>query len=185
MAIVRNGNKPILLVIDFQVGVVKNAWEAPRIGANIARAVERARAQGAPVLWVQHEHDEMPQGSPQWQFVPELLPAASETRIYKRYSSAFEETPLEQELARFGATHVVVAGAMSTWCVRAACYAALDRGYDLTLVKDAHTTDSMTRADGSVIDARGIVDDLNIAMTWLDYPGRKTQALTVDELAFG
>ena len=184
MAIVRNGNKPVLLVIDFQVGVVKNAWDAPRIAANIARAVGRARAQGAPVLWVQHEHDEMPQGSPQWQFVPELVPAAGETRIYKRYSSAFEETPLEQELARLGATHVVAAGAMSTWCVRAACYAALDRGYDLTLVKDAHTTDSMTRADGSVIEARGIVDDLNVAMTWLEYPGRKTQAFAVDELVF-
>ena len=184
MAIVRSGNRAVLIVIDFHVGVVKDGWEVPRVAANIARAVEKARAQGTPVLWVQHEHDGLPQGSPQWQFVPELVPAAGETRIYKRYSSAFEETPLEQELARLGATHVVVAGAMSTWCVRAACYAALDRGYDLTLVKDGHTTDSMTRADGSVIEARGIVDDLNVAMTWLEYPGRKTQALAVDELVF-
>ena len=185
MAIVRSGNRAVLIVIDFQVGVVKNAWEAPRIAGNIARAVERARAQGAPVLWVQHEHDGLVQGSPEWQFVAALVPAAGETRIHKRYTSAFEETPLEQELARLGATHLVVCGAMSMWCVRAACYAALDRGYDVTLVKDAHTTDSMTRADGSVIEARGVVDDLNIAMTWVDYPGRKSQAVAVDELAFG
>ncbi len=184
MAIVRSGSRAVLLVIDFQVGVVADAWEASRVCANIARAVERARAQDVPVIWVQHEHDKMPRGSPQWQFAPELVPAASESCVYKRYTSVFEETPLEGELARLGATHLVVAGAMSTWCVRAAAYAALDRGYDLTLVKDAHTTNSMTRNDGSVIEARGIVDDLNVAMTYVEYPGRRSQALPVDELTF-
>lgn len=184
MATVRTGNRRVLLVIDFQVGVVKDAWDAPRVAARVALAVERARAQGVPVIWVQHEDDDMPRGSPQWQFAPELVPAADEVRVCKRYNSAFEDTPLEAELARLGATHVVLAGAATNWCIRATAYAALERGYDLTLVKDAHTTSDIDRGNGTVVEAEGIVDDLNVAMAWLDYPGRKSRAARADELAF-
>jgi nicotinamidase-related amidase len=184
MATIRSGNRSVLLVVDFQVGVVKDGWDASRIVGNVARTVERARAQGVPVLWVQHENDDMPRGSPQWQFAPELVPAADELRIYKRYSSAFEETPLESELARLGATRIVLAGAQSNWCIRAAAYAALERGYDLTLVEDAHTTDSIDRGNGTVVEAQGIVDDLNLAMRWLDYPGRKSQSVLAEEVSY-
>ena len=184
MATIRNGNKTILLVVDFQVGVVARGWDAPRIAGNIARAVERARAQGAPVLWVQHEDERMPRGSPQWQFAPELVPAEGEFRVHKRYNSAFEETPLEGELARLGATHIVLAGAMSSWCIRTACYASLERGYDLTLVGDGHTTDDIDRGNGTSVKAEDIVDELNLAMTWQDYPGRKSATAKADEIAF-
>ena len=185
MAIVRTGNRSVLLVVDFQVGVVADAWDAPRIVGNIARAVERARAQGAPVVWVQHEDDDMPRGSPQWQFAPELVPAADELRIYKRHNSAFEGTMLEQELVRLGATRIVLAGAMTNWCIRSAAYAALERGYDLTLVKDAHTTSDLDMGNGTARPAQGIVDDLNVAMNWVDYPGRVAKTAMAAEVEFG
>lgn len=184
MATVRTGHRSVLLVVDFQVGVVEDAWDAPRIVGNIACAVERARAQGVPVIWVQHEDDNLPRGSPQWQFAPELVPAEGEFRIYKRYSSAFEETPLEAELARLGANHLVLAGAATNWCIRAASYAALERGYDLTLLKDAHTASPIDRGDGTRVEAEDLVDDLNLAMKWLDYPGRKSAAAKADEVVF-
>ncbi len=184
MATVRTGNRSVLLVVDFQVGVVTHAWDAPRIAGNVARAVARARAQGVPVIWVQHADDDLPRGSPQWRFAPELVPAADELRIDKRHHSVFEETLLEAELARLGATRLVLAGAATNWCIRAAAYAALERGYDLTLVKDAHTTSDIDRGDGTVVAAEGIVDDLNVAMTWLDYPGRKASTAKADEVAF-
>ena len=184
MATVRAGNRSVLLVVDFQVGVVKDAWDASRVGANVARAVERARARGVPVLWVQHEDDDMPRGSPPWQFAPGLAPAAGELRIFKRHNSAFEETPLEPELARLGATHIVLAGAMSTWCIRTGAYAALERGYDLTLVSDAHTTSDIDRGNGTVVAAQDIVDELNVAMTWQDYPGRKSTTAKAAEVVF-
>jgi len=184
MATVRTGSKSVLLVVDFQVGVVAEAWEAPRVGANIAQAVARARAQGTPVIWVQHEDADMPRDTPAWQFVPELVPAAGEFRVYKRRNSAFEETPLEAELARLGATRIVLAGACTTWCIRSAAYAALERGYDLTLLADAHTTHAIPRGDGTAVEPRGIVDDLNLAATWLDYPGRTSGVATAAEVAF-
>ena len=184
MATVREGNKGVLLVVDVQAGVMAQAWEAPRVIGNVARAVERARAQGVPVLWVQHSDKDLRQSSPEWQWVPELVPGAGETLIHKHFNSSFEQTTLEQELAKVGATHITLAGAATNWCIRATAYAALERGYDLTLVKDAHTTGTMQLDNGTRIEAASVVDELNIAMTWLSYPGRSNGTTTAEEVDF-
>jgi nicotinamidase-related amidase len=184
MATVREGNQAVLLVVDVQVGVMSEAWDAARVIGNVARAVERARAQQVPVLWVQHADDEMAHGSPAWQWVPALVPAPGEMRIDKRFNSSFEQTVLDGELAKLGATHIVLAGAASNWCIRATAYGALDRGYDLTLVKDAHTTGSMALEDGTCIEAENVVKELNIAMTWLSYPGRMNGTAAAADLDF-
>ena len=184
MTTIRPGNQPVLLIVDVQVGVVADAWEAPRVINNVARAVERAREQNVPVIWIQHESDELPRDSATWQLVPQLVPAEGEARIYKKFESSFEETSLENELAELGATHIVLAGAMTNWCIRATAYGALDRGYDLTLIKDAHTTANMDLGNGERIEARGIVSELNVAMTWLSYPGRKNGIASVEEVNF-
>jgi nicotinamidase-related amidase len=184
MATVREGNKGILLVVDVQVGVMSEAWDAPRIIRNVARAVERARAQGVPVIWVQHSDEELVYGSPPWQWVPELVPAEGEPLIHKHFNSSFEQTALEDRLAELGTTHIVLAGAATNWCIRATAYGALDRGYDLTLVKDAHTTETIEIESEARIDAEDIVRELNVAMTWVSYPGRKNGAATAEEVEF-
>lgn len=186
MATVREGNQGVLMVVDVQVGVVRDAWELPRVIQNVSRAVERARAAGVPVIWVQHSSDdELAYGSPAWQWVPELVPADGDVRIHKRFESAFEQTALEDALARLGASHIALAGAATNWCIRATAYAALERGYDLTLIKDAHTTSSMALDDGSTIAAAGVVQELNIAMTWLSYPGRTNGTAKAETINFG
>ena len=70
MATVREGNRGVLMVVDVQAGVMAEAWDAPRVIGNVARTVERARAQGTPVLWVQHADNDLRQGSPEWQWCP-------------------------------------------------------------------------------------------------------------------
>ena len=99
MATVRKGNKGVLLIVDVQVGVMSGAWEASRTIKNVSRAVERARAHGVPVIWVQHSDEELSYGSAEWQLPPDLVPVEEELRIHKQFNSAFEQTPLEQELA--------------------------------------------------------------------------------------
>jgi nicotinamidase-related amidase len=184
MATVRKGNQPVLLVVDMQVGVMAPAWQAERAIANAALVVRRARDAGVPVIWVQHTDDELPTGSALWQWVPALVPAEGELHIHKHFNSAFEDTPLEVELARLGVTHIVLAGAASNWCIRATAYAALERGYDLTLVSDAHTTRTMQLESGAVVEAESVVNDLNVAMTWLAYPGRRNATATAAQVDF-
>jgi nicotinamidase-related amidase len=184
MATVREGNKQALVVVDVQIGVVREAWDAPRIIKNVARAVERARAQGVPVIWVQHSDEGLIDGSPEWQWVPELVPVEGEPLIYKHFNSAFEQTAFEDHLARLRVSHIVLAGAATNWCIRATAYGALDRGYDLTLVKDAHTTDTIELESGLNIDAANIIQELNIAMKWLIYPDRKNDIASAEEVNF-
>ena len=185
MATIRSGAQPVLMIVDVQVGVIRDAWDAPRIVANIARALERARAAKVPVIWVQHADHEMPRDSDAWQWVPDLVPAPGEARIHKVWNSAFEETGLDDLLERLGTSRIVLAGALSNWCIRATSHAALERGYDLTLLSDAHTTSSMTLEDGTKIEAARIVDELNIAMTWMQYPGRATTTANAQAADFG
>lgn len=166
-----------LLVIDVQVGAVVGGWNVPAVVANIASAVERARAQGVPVIWIQHCDEELVEGTDAWRYVPELVQGAGEPVILKRYNSAFEETELEATLQRLGVHHLVLAGVASNWCVRATAFGALERGYDCTLVSDAHTTGPLEYEDGHRIEAADIVRELNTMMTWARYPGRTNAAV--------
>jgi nicotinamidase-related amidase len=184
MATVREGRQGVLLVVDVQVGVMSDAWDAPRVIKNVSRVVERARGRGVPVIWVQHSDDELVHGSPSWQWVPELAPAPGEPVIHKRFNSSFEETALEEELAKLGASHITLAGAATNWCIRATAYGALDRGYDLTLIKDAHTTGTMEFDDGVRIEAANVVRELNVAMRWVSYPGRANGITTAEDADF-
>jgi nicotinamidase-related amidase len=184
MATVREGNKGVLLVVDVQVGVMKESWDAPRVIRNVLRTVERARARDVPVIWVQHSDEQLVHGSPEWRYVPELSRAEGEPVIHKRFESSFEGTELEDVLTGLGATHITLAGAATNWCIRATAYGALDRGYDLTLVKDAHTTRTTELDDGTKIEAASVIQDLNITMTWLTYPGRKNRTATAEQVDF-
>jgi nicotinamidase-related amidase len=174
MATVREGSRGALVVVDVQVGVMDSAWDAERVIGNVARAVDRARAAGVPVVWVQHQDDELVPGTPAWRWVPELEPADTEALVPKAHNSSFERTTLEDELARLGVSHVVLAGAATNWCVRATAYGALERGYDLTLLGDAHTTTGDA--------AEAVVDDLNTVMQWVSYADVTNATATVAEV---
>jgi len=184
MATVRKGDQKVLLVVDVQVGVMQDLWDSQRIIKNIYNAVELARSRDVPVVWVQHGHDEKDFEKPEAQIVPDLVPAPDEFRIYKHFNSSFEETQLEETLNRLGVAHIILAGASTNWCIRATAYAALERGYDLTLLEDAHTTESMDYEDGGEIAAEDIVQELNIIMDWLRYPGRKNESISVADFKF-
>ena len=130
-----------LLVIDVQNAVVNGAVpNRDGVVANINTLVGQARAQSVPVVWVQHSDDEeMPQGSKEWELVPELAPLGSEPLVHKRYGDSFEETDLEERLAERKVGRLIVAGAQTDACIRSTIHGAFARGYDVTLVGDAHT----------------------------------------------
>lgn len=133
---------PALLVIDMQNGVLDDAYRLPEVTGNILDAIAQARADGAPVVWVQHTDADLPQGSPQWALIPSLAQAQREgdLHIFKRYGDSFADTPLHGELQRLGVTEVRLCGAQSEACVTATLWGALHRGYGVGLLAGAHTT---------------------------------------------
>jgi len=133
-----------VLVVDVQNGVMEAAHRRDDVVATIGRVVGSARAQGVPVVWVQHASDELPEGSERWELVAELVPTDDEPLVHKRYGDAFEATTLEAELAARGVGRLVVTGAQTDACIRSTLHGAFVRGYDTVLVSDAHTTEDLT-----------------------------------------
>lgn len=130
----------VLLVVDAQVGVMAECWQSPRVVAAISDLVTRARQAGTPVVWVRHQAPGFPPQTPEWEIMPELIPEPGENIIEKRYGDSFADTNLDDVLGSLGADHVWLVGAQSDFCVRSTLFGALYRGYDVTLVEDAHTT---------------------------------------------
>jgi nicotinamidase-related amidase len=171
-----------LTVIDVQNGVVAGAHDRDQVVANIATLVDRARSKGTPVVWVLHSADDLPRDSEPWQLVPELAVADGEPVVHKRYGDSFEDTDLEDVLAGLGVGHLVVSGAQSDACIRSTLHGALVRGYDTTLVADAHTTEDLSAYGAPTPDL--VIAHTNLYWAYQSAPGRAAGTVTTEE-AFG
>jgi nicotinamidase-related amidase len=172
MTSLENRPRTALLVIDVQNGVVGNAYERDRVVANIATLVDKARAEDVPVLWVQHSSDELVRGSEDWEYVPELERLDTEPVVHKTYGDSFEATDLEQLLADRGVGRLVVTGAQTEECIRSTLHGALVRGYDATLVSDAHTTEDL-REWGFPVPPEQSIAYTNVYWSWAAAPSRR------------
>ncbi len=172
-----------LMVIDMQRGVVADAFEVDRVIDNINTLVGRAREAQVPVIWVQHSDDELSQGSDSWQYVDELQRADDEPLVHKQYGDSFEDTDLESILADRQVGHLVVTGAQTDACIRSTLHGALARGYDATLVTDAHTTEDM-RQWGSPIGPAEAIAYTNLYWGFSNSPGRSGNTLPTADITF-
>jgi len=171
-----------LVVIDVQNGVVEGAHRRDEVVATIDGLVGRARADGAPVVWVQHSSENLVEGTERWEYVPELARAADEPLVAKRYGDSFEETDLEAVLAERNVGHLVVAGAQTDACVRATLHGALVRGYDVTLVADAHTTEDLTEWGAPPPEA--VIAHTNLYWSDEEAPGRRAATVAAADVTF-
>ncbi|MBC7374366.1 MAG: isochorismatase family protein [Frankiales bacterium] len=171
-----------LVVIDVQQGVVAGAYERDAVVSTIATLVETARAEKVPVVWVQHSDDSLVEGSDDWQLVRELVRRESEPVVHKRYGDAFEATDLEQVLAGAGVGRLVVSGAQTDACIRSTIHGAFARGYDVTLVGDAHTTEDLSAYGAPPPQA--VVAHTNLYWRHHSAPGRTAAVVTAREVSF-
>ena len=176
----RPGSASALLVIDMQVGVMLDCVDAGDTLARALRAVERARAAAVAVIWVQDEQD-FARPDPDWQLAPPLEPLPGETLIHKAYRDAFAGTALTEVLDAGGVSRLILAGAQSDFCVRTAGQSAAARGYDVTLIADAHTTRAADLG-GAVVSGAAIVAHTNRYFAGLRYPGQEFSVATHDRV---
>lgn len=172
MATRGNENNAALLVIDVQNGVVANNWKRDAVIENISKMVDHARKSEVPVIWIQHEAEDLPRDSDEWQLVAELVPTEDEARVYKEYSDSFADTDLGKVLEDLDIGHLVVSGAQTNACVRATTYRAASEGFDVTLVQDAHTTEDLSW-DGVELHAEAMINDLNLTLQFIDWPNQE------------
>ena len=65
-------------------------------------------------------------------------------------------------------SHIALAGAASNWCIRATAHGALERGYDLTLIEDAHTTETTVLEDGRTLVVKVVLKPGQTYRYWLN-----------------
>jgi nicotinamidase-related amidase len=183
MTTLKNRPNTALLVIDVQNGVVAGNHERDAVVSNVGSLVAKARREHVPVVWVQHSDEDLPRGSDEWQIVPELTPDGAEPLVDKSYGDSFEDTTLETVLAGLGVGRLVVAGAQTDACIRSTLHGALARGYDATLVSDAHTTEDQT-AWGAPPPGQ-VIAHTNLYWTYQTAPGRTAGTVTTDDVDFG
>jgi nicotinamidase-related amidase len=169
-----------LLVIDVQNGVVHSAYDRDGVVERIGALVRRAREADVPVIWVQHADEDLTEGSSAWQYVPELERREDEPLIGKHYGDSFEDTQLEQLLDERRVGHLVVTGAQTDQCIRATLHGAIARGYDATLVGDAHTT--VDRSAQGAPPPEQVIAHTNLYWQYESAPGRAGAVVAADDL---
>jgi len=182
MSKLENRPNTALLVVDVQKGVVEGTHERDAVVGNVGSLVEKARHEGVPIVWVQHSDDGLAKGSDEWRIVPELSPGDTEPLVEKSYADAFEETTLESVLSDLGVGRLVVAGAQTDECIRSTLHGALVRGYDATLVSDAHTTEDQTAWGAPPPDK--VIAHTNLYWTYHKAPGRTAGTVETKDVDF-
>lgn len=175
--------KTALIVIDVQNRVVAEAHRRDAVVATIGSLVDKARAEAVPIVWVQHSDEGLEQGSDGWQYVPELVRKESEPLIHKSFGDAFEGTDLEEVLATAGVGGLVVAGAETDACIRSTIHGAFTRGYDVTLVGDAHTTGD--KSQWGAPPPEMVIAHANLYWQYHTAPGRTAAVAQADDVTFG
>jgi nicotinamidase-related amidase len=183
MTTLANRPNSALLVVDVQNDVVGGAHERDSVVANIGGLVDRARSERIPVVWVQHSDDGIVHGSEGWRIVPELRPGDNEPLVEKNYGDSFEATTLEAELAALGVGRLVVVGAATDACVRSTIHGGFVRGYDVTLVGDAHTTEDLTSYGAPRPEE--VIAHTNLYWGYQSAPGRTAEVITTKDVEFG
>jgi nicotinamidase-related amidase len=182
MSTLDNRPNTALLVVDVQQGVVEGAHERDAVVANVGSLVEKARREEIPVVWVQHYDDDLARGSDEWRIVPELTPTEDEPLVEKSYGDSFEDTNLETVLSGLGVGRLLVVGAQTDACIRSTLHGALVRGYDATLVSDAHTTEDQTRWGAPPPDQ--VIAHTNLYWKYQDAPGRTAGTVETKDVDF-
>jgi nicotinamidase-related amidase len=183
MSTLANRPNTALLVIDVQNGVVGGTPRRDEVVANVGSLVEKAREEDVPVVWVQHSDENLARGSDEWRIVPELHPDDAEPLIQKNYFDSFEDTPLEEVLSGLGVGRLVVVGAQTDACIRSTLHGAFVRGYDATLVSDAHTTEDQTEWGAPAPEL--VIAHTNLYWGQQTAPGRKAGTVETRDVDFG
>jgi nicotinamidase-related amidase len=171
-----------LLVIDVQNGVVEGSHNRAAVIENINTLLDKARAEDVPVVWIQHSSENLVPDTEGWRYVPELTRREGEPLVHKRYGDSFEDTDLESILAERGVGRVVVTGAQTDACIRSTLHGAFVRGYDTTLVADAHTTEDLRDYGAPAPEA--VIAHTNLYWDGQSAPGRHGDTVETADVAF-
>jgi len=134
-----------LLIIDMQVGSFRLSKRYDEIGIvkRINHVAELFRKNKKPVIFIQHDgtkENYLHTGTEDWKILPELIQENFDQYVEKEANDSFYKTNLSSLLEESKIEHLFITGCATDFCVNATIHSALVRDFDLTIVKDCHTT---------------------------------------------
>lgn len=135
-----------LVVIDVQNAVLDNSGSPvrqPLIDQAQTAMVSRARGNGTPVFFVQHNDppgDPLATNSSGWHIRKELTPNVGEPIVQKASCDSFHGTDLYEKLQAARVDHLIIGGNATQYCIDTTCRRAVSLGYDVVLLADCHMT---------------------------------------------
>lgn len=171
-----------VLIVDMQNGIIGNAFKRESVVNNINILIDQARTHNVSVIWIQHSDENLKENTEDWKLASELKYVSTDLFIRKNFGDSFEDTPLDSELKRLGVKKVFVAGAQTDGCIRATIHGAFVRGYDTTLIADAHTTEDLTSY--GLPSPESIITLTNTYWTWQSAPGRQGTVIKTKDVKF-
>jgi len=138
--------KTALLIIDMQLGNFQGSdpvYDGKKLLYKVQCLIDRARDKGIPIIYVQNtggKGDPDEYGTPGWEIHPTVASRKEDAVIEKDTPDAFHKTTLHQKLKSKRIGRLVIAGLQTEYCIDTTCRRAYSLGYDIILVKDAHST---------------------------------------------
>ena len=174
--------KAAVLVIDMQQGLCQGPGAAFDAAGTIDRinvVTAKARAAGAPVIFVQHESESryLERNSQDWRLADGLTVMPKDLKLRKTTPDSFLRTDLEPLLRSLDIKTVVICGMHTEFCVDTTTRRALALGFPVTLVSDAHTS-----SGNSAITAQQVIAHHNATLVNIGSFGPRVKAVTSADL---
>jgi nicotinamidase-related amidase len=151
-----------LIIVDMQKGSFTPAtprFESDIVIDRINRLSELFRAKGHSVIFIQHDGtlaNEFILGSDEWQLLPALHQLPGDLYVDKTINDSFYHSKLQATLQNLGINELYFVGCATDFCFDATVKSALTKDFDITVVKDGHTT-----ADRPFASAKTLIDHHN------------------------
>ncbi|MUP39778.1 cysteine hydrolase family protein [Labilibaculum euxinus] len=160
-------NSSALLIIDMQKGSFTPAtprYDTKGVVKRINQLAAGFREYGNPVIYIQHNGSKQNcfvPGTEEWEILDDLNIAESDLVVYKTANDTFYESDLEEKLKELNVSELVITGCATDFCVESTIQSALIKDFNITVVKDAHTT-----ADRPHLSAEKVIEHYN--WVWSD-----------------
>lgn len=172
-----------LLVIDMQKGSFTE--ETPRYDADgvvirINSLAKKFRSLGNHVIFIQHDgskqNDFVP-SSTDWELLSSLNVLPDDVIIQKTANDSFYKSNLSETLLELGANELFITGCATDFCVSATVQSAIVKDYEVTVVKNAHTT-----ADRPHFSAKQVISYYNWIWQNMTPTKRKIELIDSEEI---
>ncbi|MGX7263538.1 cysteine hydrolase family protein [Enterococcus crotali] len=136
-------NNKALIVIDLQKGlenVGSKLFHLNEVLTGVNERIADYRNNHLPILFIQHEDEELVVESPNWHLFEQLDARAEDFYIGKTHANSFFQTKLKELLDELSVTELEFCGAQTEYCVDTTIRMAHGLGYTCFMKRGLSTT---------------------------------------------